>query len=139
MTSFGERLKELRKSKNLTQEQLANIFYLNKSSISRYENNTQLPENDLLQSIADFFQISVDYLLGRDDSKEVLLNDKDKKDIEKALNKTMSMLEAQEGLMLSGNPVDDEDWELLKSSIQRGLEYAKLKNKEKYTPKKYKK
>lgn len=65
MTSFGQRFKKLRQEKNLTQEKLAEKFFLNKSSISRYEQNKQLPEIDLLEKIADFFDVSVDYLLGR--------------------------------------------------------------------------
>lgn len=63
--TFGSRLKALRLSKNLTQEKFANIFYLNKSSISKYEKDKNLPENQLLIKIADFFDVSVDYLLCR--------------------------------------------------------------------------
>lgn len=69
MDTFGNRLKSLRKSKSLTQEELASIFYINKSSISRYENNSQIPEHKLLQKIADFFDVSLDYLLGRTDEE----------------------------------------------------------------------
>ena len=69
MASFGERLKELRIEYRLTQEELADKFYLNKSSISRYERNQQVPELDLLQKIADFFKVGVDYLLGNSDIK----------------------------------------------------------------------
>lgn len=65
MNSFGQRFKKLRQEKNLTQEKLAEKFFLNKSSISRYEQDKQLPEIDLLEKIADFFDVSVDYLLGR--------------------------------------------------------------------------
>ncbi len=67
MATFGQRFKELRSEKRLTQQQLADNFYLNKSSISRYEQNKQIPEIDLLQKLADFFNVSVDYLLGRSD------------------------------------------------------------------------
>lgn len=70
MDTFGDRLKQLRKEKNLTQENLASIFFLNKSSISRYEKNSQIPENDLLQKIADFFDVSTDYLMCRSEVRE---------------------------------------------------------------------
>lgn len=69
MATFGSRFKELRKEKKLTQEQLANQFFLNKSSISRYENNNQVPETDTLKKFADFFNVSTDYLLGRSDKR----------------------------------------------------------------------
>lgn len=70
MTTFGERFKQLRKEKKLTQEQLAEKFFLNKSSISRYEQDKQIPEIDLLQKFADFFDVSLDYLLGRADIRK---------------------------------------------------------------------
>lgn len=158
MATFAERLKLLRKEKQITIEQLANDLGSAKSTISRYENGRE-PKADILQLIANYFNVSVDYLLGKteireprsifdgagsiskimNNANEVELNSKDKKDIEKQFNKTMEMLESQEGLMLSGNPVDEEDWELLKAAIQNGLEYAKKMNKQKYTPKKYRK
>ena len=70
--TFGSRLKALRLSKNLTQEKFANIFYLNKSSISKYEKDKNLPENQLLIKIADFFDVSVDYLLCRTSQQKLL-------------------------------------------------------------------
>lgn len=70
--TFGSRLKALRVSKNLTQEKFANIFYLNKSSISKYEKDKNLPENQLLIKIADFFDVSVDYLLCRTSQQKLL-------------------------------------------------------------------
>lgn len=147
MNTLGIRLKELRKKYGLTQKSLADILLIDNSSISKYENDKAIPENELLQRIADFFSVSVDYLLGRSDISspkkstfdDLELNPKDKKDIEKIFNSTLESLENQEGLMLSGNPINDEDWELLKSAIQNGIEYAKKMNKIKYTPKKYKK
>lgn len=146
MATFAERLKELRKEKRITQEKLADRFFITKSAISKYENGVNTPENKLLQDMADFFEVSVDYLLGRtNDAKPSVkewqpqLTKKDEKDIEKSLNKTLEMLENQEGLMLSGEPIDDEDFELIKAAILNGLEYAKKVNKKKYTPKKFRK
>lgn len=149
MPTFGERFKELRKMKKLTQEKLAEMFSINKSSISRYEKNTQMPEMDTLKKFANFFDVSIDYLLGRTDVKNInseeyrkiefnpTLNKKDMQDIEKILNKTIEVLQTQEGLMLNGEILDEEDVELLTQAIKNGLEYAKISNKKKYTPKKY--
>lgn len=69
MSSFGSRFKNLRLEKNLTQQQLADMFFTKKSSISRYENNLQTPEIESLLKFADFFGVSVDYLLCRTDVK----------------------------------------------------------------------
>jgi len=46
------------------------------------------------------------------------------------------MIDSQEGLMLNGEILDEEDLLLLKQAIRNGLEYAKISNKKKYTPKK---
>lgn len=70
---------------------------------------------------------------------ELVLTAKDNKDVEKLLNKTIELIDNQEGLMLNGELLDDEDLLLLKQAIRNGLEYAKISNKKKYTPKKYRK
>lgn len=62
---FGDRLKELRIEKGLTQEALATKFNTGKSSISNYESNSRLPDANTIGEYANFFGVSVDYLLGR--------------------------------------------------------------------------
>ena len=88
MDTFGKRFKEERKIKRLTQEQLADKFHLRKSSISRYENDKQMPEVGLLKEFADFFGVTVDYLIGNESSKEEISNtgktDNNVNDIKKA-------------------------------------------------------
>lgn len=71
MATFGERIKLLRTEKRLTQDKLAEIFYLNKSSISRYENDIQIPEMSTLEAFANYFNVSVDYLLGKTDIRSI--------------------------------------------------------------------
>lgn len=62
------RLKELRERKNLSQVRLAIELNLNQNSISRYENGEREADYKTLIAIADYFQISIDYLLGRTDN-----------------------------------------------------------------------
>ena len=71
MATFGERIKLLRTEKRLTQDKLAEIFYLNKSSISRYENDIQIPEMPTLEAFAKYFNVSVDFLLGKTDLRTI--------------------------------------------------------------------
>ena len=64
---MGERIRALRKSKNLTQEQLAEKLGISSKAISDYENDKVLKPNALIiQAIADYFNVSVDYLLKGD-------------------------------------------------------------------------
>ena len=61
------RLKELRKRDRITQIQLAEAVGVERSSIGKYEGNQNVvPSIDVLQSIADYFNVTTDYLLGRD-------------------------------------------------------------------------
>lgn len=66
---FGDRLKELRKEKGMTQEELSKIFNTGKASISHYESNRRLPDPNTIEKYAEYFNVTVDYLLGRTDTK----------------------------------------------------------------------
>lgn len=61
---FSKRLKELRIEKNLTQEQLADILAVLPRTVSYWENGKRECDFDTLINIADFFQSSIDFLLG---------------------------------------------------------------------------
>ena len=70
MLYFGERLRALRREKNLTQEQLAEKIDLVKSSICAYEKNAKYPSVEVLIKLCQFFNVSSDYLLGLSDKLE---------------------------------------------------------------------
>ncbi len=61
---FGAVLKQLRKSHNLTQEELGLRIGLSKAVVSKYENGIGYPTFDTLIQIADYFSVTTDYLLG---------------------------------------------------------------------------
>ena len=61
---IGERLKKLRKDKGITQKELADILGIEKSNISAYEIDKNTPPDDIKVSLARYFNISLDYLLG---------------------------------------------------------------------------
>lgn len=94
-----------------------------------------------LQKVADYFGVSMSYLMtgeSSSDKKESQLNPKDERDIAKRLESTLAALEEnQEALMFSGEPLDDETKELLKASLENSLKIAKINAKQKFTPKKY--
>jgi len=72
VASFGDRLRFLREEKDISQEELGNIINAAKSTISQYELNKRNPDPDTLIKIADFFNASVDWLLGRTTQRELL-------------------------------------------------------------------
>ncbi len=65
---LSTKLKELRKANKITQEQLAEIIGVERSSIGKYESPTKpvMPSPDIITRIADYFNVSVDYLLDRE-------------------------------------------------------------------------
>ena len=65
MKSVGERIAELRKEKNMTQEALAAALNVSSQAISKWENNATMPDISLLPRIADAFDVTVDDLFGR--------------------------------------------------------------------------
>lgn len=65
MAQFGEILAELRQDRGLSQAELAKIIYVTAGTISNYENGIHFPDVEKLIAIANYFQVSTDYLLGR--------------------------------------------------------------------------
>lgn len=127
-----DRIRNLVNQKGMSLPQLEVELGLGNGTISRWR--TSSPNTDKLQKIADYFSVSMDYLLGRD----LALNKRDHQDINEILANTAQLLK-QDGLMFDGDPASPEAIESILSAMQIGMEMAKKKNKEKYTPKKYKK
>lgn len=134
-----ERIKELCKNKRISMNLLEQELGFGKGYISKLGQST--PNTLKIQKIADYFGVTVDYLMTGTDSSEndSALTRKDERDIEKILEQTKEQLLSQEGLMFDGNPASPEAIESILSAMQIGMEMAKKKNKELYTPKKYKK
>ncbi len=73
---FGERLKALRRSRDLSQEYLARNVGVTKQSVCNWENDNIMPSVEMMTKLARFFRVSIDYLLGLDDtapSKEMYI------------------------------------------------------------------
>ncbi|WP_242315416.1 helix-turn-helix transcriptional regulator [Bacillus cereus group sp. BfR-BA-01355] len=68
---IGEIIKKLRKEKKITQEQLGDAIGVSKMAISYFEKEKKAPGRETLQKIADFFNTTTDYLLGRSDDPEL--------------------------------------------------------------------
>lgn len=65
MSSFAERLRMLRKREKLSQSALAEVLKISKSSINMYERGDREPGFETMEALADFFNVDMDYLLGR--------------------------------------------------------------------------
>ncbi|EWH21213.1 MULTISPECIES: helix-turn-helix domain-containing protein [Bacillus] len=92
---LGDRLKELRESKKLTQEQVAKFLGTTRGTYAHYEINKRKPDYDTLIKLADFFGVTTDYLLRGVDPKvhEKIFEDEAKK----ILNDPKTFLSARDG------------------------------------------
>ena len=78
-------------------------------------------------------------LYGDTQKEAPTLTAKDERDIARDLERIRQALENEDTIMFDGDPMSDEARDSIMNAIELGLQAAKLKNKEKYTPKKYRK
>ena len=72
MSNFQSVLKSLRKVRGLTQDELAKMLKISRSAIGMYENGSREPDYETLELIADYFNVDIDYLLGRTNKTTIL-------------------------------------------------------------------
>lgn len=81
---FKERLKELRKSKRITMETLADKIGVTYNTISMYESGKRMPSRSTSELLADYFNVDIDYLLGKTDiARKIDVESIMKKDLSK--------------------------------------------------------
>lgn len=139
--SIGEKIKSYRKAKKLTQVELAKKSNISRSYLTDIENDRYNPSIETLKSIAKSLEISLGDLVSDDDVSKNQLNEKDKKSITNDLKELMDEFrDGNDGTAYyNGQELDESDLDLIESAMKIALEQIKVKNKEKYTPKKYKK
>lgn len=140
--SFKDVIRELRIGQNLTQKQFADKLGLSQNAISMYEQGKREPDMKMLNKMAEFFQVDMNYLLCSDPKKTPTqvnsnyLNERDERDIAKKMRSMLELFDSDEALMFDGEALDDETRELLKESYRNQLEMTKRLAKIKYSSKK---
>ncbi|HEX9061376.1 MAG TPA: helix-turn-helix transcriptional regulator [Clostridia bacterium] len=130
---IGERLKELRESKKLTKKSVAEQLKIDQTTYGKYELNKREPDVNTLSSLADFFEVTTDYLLGREslsqqkislqlEDLKTLVNDKNE-DIQNLVTDIINNIY----LLLRRN-IQREDIEVLKILALLILEISELEN-----------
>lgn len=89
--TFPDKLKELRRKHGLTQQQLADVLGVVRSTVSGYENGTIEPKQHTLTKLADYFQVSFDELIVLDHILDYQIFDN--YDVEKHINKIISNIQ----------------------------------------------
>lgn len=106
-----------------------------KSVVTRWKKNNANPTDANLAKIADYFNVSVEYLRGNKDTPA--LTEKDERDIGKKIEDILGLLNQGDGLTFDGNPLSEDALESIKAAMELGMRTAKIEAKAKYTPKKY--
>lgn len=114
------------------------------TSLSNWKSGRNTPSAKTLQKIADYFGVTVDYLMtGNEEvqNKEISLTSKDERDIKKKLDSIMDDIKNQEDgpLYFNGEEIDDMSLSLLENALESAMKQLKIINKEKYNPRKGKK
>lgn len=130
MDTLSTRLKALRKEKGLTLEQMAKDFNSTAITISRYENGIRDPKGETLNALANYFDVSIDYLFARTNERNSL-SKKGKADVKKTLDEVLLNFESSDGLMFDGQPMNKEEFDSFMQSLEVVLTVAKKKQEEK--------
>ena len=123
---IAENIQALRKKKHLTQEELAEVFGVTSQSISKWELGLSCPDISVLPEIADYFEVSIDELLGykpESSVNSIYLNIKSLVDSKENYNDKMSLI--YQIAMLSSTCIADQE----KKSVNDILEGKKYRNK----------
>lgn len=131
---FPERLKQLRESKGLSQEEMGKYLGITRQAYGKYEKGTSEPDHKTLVKLSKYFSVTTDFLLGKSDTPS--LTEKDERDIAKRMKKLREDLTKGDGLSFHGEPLSEEAIESLLEAIEYAERIATRINK-KYIPKKH--
>lgn len=133
-----EKFEKLLKEKNVTPYRVHKETGISTATLSDWKNGKSQPKKDKIEKICNYFNVPLSYFYDKEEQEISNLTRRDTREIESILSDTESLLK-QDGLMFDGNPASPEAIDSILSAMKIGMEMAKQKNKEKYTPKKYKK
>lgn len=137
---FAQIITELRKSRTkLTQSDMAKVLGVAKTTYSSYEQGKRMPDMEIQKKLANYYDVSLDYLNGLDVKEKPYyeLSAKEKKDIGIEAERMLEGLYTDAELDFYGEPMTDEEKERMKTILEMGLQLNKEKAKKKFTNKKY--
>lgn len=127
----------LRLEKKLTQQTIADFLGVRRSTYGEYERAKIVPPYDKIEKLANYFNVSVDWIVGNTNFKtydeKYDIKDAGLPDISQDLKLILEDLQNQQkALMFDGKALDDESRELLKNSLENSIKMALLLSKSKW-------
>ena len=138
---LSENIKKARNDRHLSQRALADIIGVSQQTVGSWEVGRTSPDNEMLKKLASFFNVSVDYLLGRTGEPHTIaqgssstdLTPKEEREIEHDLE---DMINSMASAAYESDNGEQEDIEALQATLRAAMIQAKRIAKKKYTPRK---
>jgi len=127
---IGEKIKEERKKKNFTQEELATRLGTTRRSLINYEQGKRIPSEDIIEKMCLLFNTTKDYFLNKEDNFLV----KSHEMYGSKGSKKAQALIMEANALFAGGDLDEDDKDLFMESISKIYFKAKKRAQEKYTP-----
>ena len=125
-----EIFEKLMQGKNVSMYRVAKDTGIAQATLIDWKKGRYVPKIDKLQKIADYFGVTVDYLLGTEQKETPTLTKEDERDIKVKIDEIIDMMAQQKGLMFDGDPLTPEAIESIRNAMELGMTAAKLKNKQ---------
>lgn len=133
--TFGEKFKNEREKRGLTQQEVADGLGINRRMITRYENGISFPRTkDSYKKIAEYFEVDMNYLLTEDEEFVVQAAEQYGA---RGMKQAKDLIDGMSGLF-AGGTLSPQDEDAVMKALQDIYWAAKSRNVEKYTPKKFK-
>jgi len=145
MSTFGSRLKFLRKNQKLTQDDLSKTLSVNRATLANWEIDRTMPDSVTIAKLAHYFDVTIDYLMGNADHPQGVLawgTGQEKKGIvevvpdkKKQQPKDLKKFLDESEVMFDGElyNLDEEDKQKVRDALEFAFWHAKQKNKRKKT------
>ncbi|EMG27502.1 prophage ps1 protein 15 [Listeria fleischmannii 1991] len=130
-----ERIQILAKGKDKSLQQIAEDLGFSKNLFYRWK--TSSPKGEDLAKVANYFNVSTDYLLGRTEKKYFELTSDEKKDIAEEADEILAGIKDGTNFNFYGEPATPEQLERIRVALTTAMEMNKEEAKKKFTPKKY--
>lgn len=138
--NIAQPLRKLMDERKLSNSKLAREVGVHTSTVSNWLDGKEVKAENLT-ALCTYFGCSLDYLAGKmeETKKAPDLTEKDRRDVAKLVENIMNDMEQAGDLNFDGMPMSEEARAAMASAMKIGLEEARRRNKETYTPKKYRK
>lgn len=124
MSVTGSRIKKLRYEKDISQKELSKALGILNTTLSQYETGKRAPSDDIKMDIADYFDVSVDYLIGRD------AGGTDKRPHNKRrLMSALDIVLERHGITGADEDLAEDDLEWLVELIDKAIEFSEIRRR----------